>query len=357
MLQLLQAAQNSLIHGPHQLRVALGEPPALSLSFGGLFLLELGWLAFATIIIGATTFLLPVHASSRLPILFAACGYLFHSFYSRYLLTSGNFTKSWQIQIPALLLQSIGWLWIMKQGSQDMTFAWTLLAISFTPSLLLAGIQFPRNIFSFIPYRYLIRKHWNDGKWLLFSTMLHWWAFHILVVAAGWLLGVEVMGAMQMALLVWAIVLPLMNALESELMRQATIEYKQSPAAAINYLWEVTTKTGWIILLFGGGLMFFSKEIFSWAGGEAFSEYSFVLQGISLVYLMILLSSPLRVALRLLQQEQTILRSYYLTLICSILMAYWIIGNFQLKGILIVLLINQALMIWYWAQRLKKITV
>ena len=89
-------------------------------------------------------------------------------------------------------------------------------------------------------------------------------------------------------------------------------------------------------------------------GGKTFASYSFLIYGLSWLYLIIIIGYPIRIAIRTLSFNQNYFYGYLLTLITSLILFKPLLVNWGLWGVIAGLIINQVITQGYWGWTLYK---
>ena len=98
----------------------------------------------------------------------------------------------------------------------------------------------------------------------------------------------------------------------------------------------------------------FARQILQVAGGLAYGNYAFVVYGLSLVYLLMAIGYPVRIAIRSLHLNKEYFIAYILSLLLNLCIAPWLLRNWMLYGVLAGLVSNQLVIIGYWLIVLKQ---
>jgi O-antigen/teichoic acid export membrane protein len=101
-------------------------------------------------------------------------------------------------------------------------------------------------------------------------------------------------------------------------------------------------------------LFFFSKEIMHVAGGQQYDSYAYLLKGMALLYLIIFVGYPIRMAIRIKEMNHLIFIGYVLSFVFSALFAKFLLKEYQLLGALIGLIANQLILLLFWQYNLIK---
>jgi len=99
---------------------------------------------------------------------------------------------------------------------------------------------------------------------------------------------------------------------------------------------------------------FFAKPILQLAGGIELRQYSFIVYGLSLVYLLMTVGYPVRIAIRSLHLNREYFIAYILSVLLNLCIAPWLLRHWELYGVLTGLFLNQLVIIGYWLIVLKR---
>jgi O-antigen/teichoic acid export membrane protein len=182
---------------------------------------------------------------------------------------------------------------------------------------------------------------------MLLSALLQWFAGNFFIVAAGVWLGVAALGALRLAQYIFGLLNVLLQAIENYALPKAS-QIQHSVEGFHALLKRVFGKS---ILMIGPALILlsvFAKPLLRLAGGNTYLEYSYVMHGLSLVYVFILIGLPLRIALRVRLLNQNYFIGYLLAAAFSMAASKWMIREWQLVGVLSGLLITQIIVNTYW---------
>ena len=95
-------------------------------------------------------------------------------------------------------------------------------------------------------------------------------------------------------------------------------------------------------------LALFARQILYLAAGDAYQSYAYVMYGLALVYVLITIGVPLRIAIRSQYLNKQYFTGYILSLVFSVSAAPWLLKNWQLYGVLAGLLGTQIITLSYW---------
>lgn len=247
------------------------------------------------------------------------------------------------IQIVALLAA-----WYFQVLGQLM--AWSIIGLSFLPSVITGVILMKPGRISLTVIRFSWQLQVRKGGWLIGSSLLQWGSGYFFVIAAGWWLGAPALGALRLAQYIFGLLNLLLQAIENYVLpKVAAIKGDLSA-----YWWKLMLKSLLIIVPILCLLSLFAKDIFSIIGGKDYEQYTFVVYGLSLVYLLITIGYPIRIAIRSLELNRDYFIGYILSVSTGLLLAPWLIKTWALQGVLAGIFLTQLIMICYWSFILQR---
>lgn len=315
-----------------------------------------GFQFISTILIATAAFGITYFINYYCPffLLVYASGFLMHDFGRRILLA---INKPFQ----TLLLDSLTTISfliflylfsISKTKEIDLLYQYLSFAygVSFV-YLLIVLKPFRLNKNNFLSYW---RSHIKEGKWLFLTAILQWWSSNLFVVASGVYLGIAELGALRLAQSLMGILNIIMQTFENYFLPQTAIKMNGSHDEGVAYVADISRKS---LLLFLPVLIitfWFSDQIIVLGGGANYASFGFILKGLSILYILIFLSQPIRMLIRALLLNQQFFYGYLISLLFSILFAHGLLSNYGLYGAIIGLGASQFLVIIYWSIILQK---
>jgi O-antigen/teichoic acid export membrane protein len=276
--------------------------------------------------------------------------YLLQDFLRRVFISQTKGKLAFVIDLVTNFLQIITLLVFWYLHALTQVTAWFVIGFSFLPSIL-TGIILIR------PVRLTaeaLRFSWATQKekagWLVGSSLLQWGSGYFFVVAAGWFLGIAALGALRLAQYLFGLLNLLLQAIENYVMPKAAVFAGQMQA----FWWQLLKKCLLLIVPFLLLFSFFARQILQLAGGLAYGHYAFVIYGLSLVYLLMAVGYPVRIAIRSLHLNKEYFTAYILSLVLNLCIAPWLLKNWMLYGVLTGLILNQLIVIGYWLIILKR---
>lgn len=278
----------------------------------------------------------------------AVAGYLIQDFLRRIFITRGQSLRALIIDLLTNGLQVTGLLCLHLRHTLTLDGCLMVCGLTFIPSIL-AG-------FWYVGWRatsperltQTIYAHLSQGKWLLLTCILQWWAGNSFVVTAGLLLGAEAFGALRLAQSILGILNVVLQAFENYVMPRAAKAYGRSTQHLSLYLRKVSSRAGALLIPLLVLLFIFAAPLFQLAGGGHYEQYTGVMRGLCLLYLFIFFGYPVRIALRVLGENKAFFLGYLLATLFSLLAAASVIHAWGAAGAVAGLILNQALLIGFW---------
>ncbi|MEO6930053.1 MAG: oligosaccharide flippase family protein, partial [Chitinophagaceae bacterium] len=194
----------------------------------------------------------------------------------------------------------------------------------------------------------------HTGKWLIMTAMLQWWSGNLFIVAAGLYLGAAAFGAIRLAQNLFSMLNLVLQVFENYVVPRAAQIYKTSSQNLRSYLRSVSVKVGLLFVPLSLALGFFARPVLGFLGGEQYESYGIAVQGLAVLQLLIFLSYPIRIAIRVLLLNKVFFIGYIITSLFSVLAARTFIQWGNLEGVIAGLLVNQVLIIVYWQVMLHR---
>lgn len=260
------------------------------------------------------------------------------------LITQLLFKKAFVIDTVTNALQMLLLLAAWYKLILTVETAWIIIGITFMPSIVIGlfGIEFSKFSNSALQYAWQLQK--DKMGWILSSNLLQWCTGYFFVIAAGWWLGAAALGALRLAQYLFGLLNVALQAMENyTLPKFAGLKDKHA-----EYLATLKKQMLLLMLPLLVLLSLFSKQILVAAGGESYASYNYVIYGLSIVYLLITIGYPVRIAIRSNHLNKQYFTGYILAAIFSFSSAYFLLHNWQLYGVLAGLIFTQCITIGYW---------
>ncbi|MFK7946090.1 MAG: lipopolysaccharide biosynthesis protein [Saprospiraceae bacterium] len=199
--------------------------------------------------------------------------------------------------------------------------------------------------------------HFNFSKWLIGTALLQWFSGNFFIIVAAALMSEAAVGAIRIVQNVMGLTHVLFLAMENIVPVKAALHFKEGGIKQLKtYLIYITGRAG---ILVGAVLLFlavFRTFIIDFLYGAEYIEYSYLVIGFCLTYVLVFIGHPLRFALMTLEITKPIFVSYVLGAIFSLILAYPLVGQFGLVGVLIGIFVTQGLSQLVYVYYLRKYT-
>ena len=287
-------------------------------------------------------------------IVLLAFGFVLHDYFRKLFLASRQLGRALLIDMLTAGLHFgilISALFYAKYPLSDILI---YLGLAYMPALVLAIFFIRPKCRKIAAWEFYLAKHIKQAKWLLLSAMAQWWSSNLFVVASGIFLGIQALGAFRLVQSVFGVFNVLLQTFENYVLPQASRLLQNSPDKAKKYIRQIGFKSS---VLFGSILVpvfIFSEYIIVLVGGSTYAEYSFVVKGMAILYLIIFLGYPIRITVRVLILNKNFFLGYLLSLLFSLLSFNYLLKEWHLVGAIIGLIVSQLIVLAYWQFILKK---
>jgi O-antigen/teichoic acid export membrane protein len=199
-----------------------------------------------------------------------------------------------------------------------------------------------------------LKTHFKQAQWLAPTAIVQWLTSNFFVATSGLILGVEALGAFRLVQTLFGLINVLLQGIESYVLPQASIRFQQSKQAAYNYIKTLIIKTIFPVVIILLVMFVFADQIILLAGGKAYITYGFVIRWMVILYVIILVNYPVRMLIRLHEMNHLFLSGYIISFALSLSTASYLLSNFQLRGAIIGLGLNQLVLFAIWQYSLHK---
>jgi len=200
--------------------------------------------------------------------------------------------------------------------------------------------------------------HFTFSKWLIGTALLQWFSGNFFIIVAAALMSEAAVGAVRIVQNVMGLTHVLFLAMENMVPVKAALHYKEGGLKQLKtYLIYITGRAG---ILVGGILLLlaiFRTHIIDFLYGAEYIEYSYLVIGFCLTYILVFIGHPLRFALLTLEITKPMFISYVLGAVFSLILAYPLVGQFGLVGVLVGIFVTQGLSQLVYIYYLKRVDV
>lgn len=222
--------------------------------------------------------------------------------------------------------------------------AWGIIAAAYLPAVITGLVLLKAGTPGVAAAGFAWQWQKSRSGWLLGSSLLQWGAGYFFVAAAGWYLGAAALGALRLAQYIFGLLNVLLQAIESYALPRAAA-HAANPRA---YWLFLVKKCLLFILPLLLLLSVFAKPVLTLAGGSVYAPYTYVMYGLSAVYVLMAIGYPVRIAIRWQQLHRHYFIAYLLSVAAGIAAAPWLLHHWQLYGVLAGLFLTQFICIGYW---------
>jgi O-antigen/teichoic acid export membrane protein len=214
--------------------------------------------------------------------------------------------------------------------------------------LLKIKIQYFKNLILYIAFQF------NQASWLILTTITQWWSSNLFVVASGYYLGVKALGAFRLVQSMFGLLNLVLQTFENFVLPETARKLTLGRQEAKDYLLTISKKAGLLFLFVLSILFVFSEQSMFLFGGKKFIEYSYIVKGMSLLYVFIYIGYPIRLSIRLLLLNKLFFIGYVISLIISATTFNYLLSHFGINGAVIGLILSQLATMIFWQYKLYK---
>jgi O-antigen/teichoic acid export membrane protein len=281
-------------------------------------------------------------------------GFLLHDFGRKILLALNRPRQTFILDATTALCSMLALYVFTSFLYQSLNNLFAVLSLAYLASFILLVVFIkPINLNPKRKLAYL-REHWDEGKWLFFTALSQWWSGNLFVVASALYLGPLVLGALRLAQSLMGVLNVLLQTFENYVLPQTALKINVEVSDALAYVTGVSRKAALLFIPTLCLIYIFAEKILVLAGGPAYEPFAFALRGISMLYVLIFLSQPIRLMIRSLQLNQHFFYGYLITLIFALLFAHSLLSSYGLTGAIAGLAISQLLLMTYWTIILQR---
>lgn len=286
-------------------------------------------------------------------------GFVMYDFSRKILLALDKTMETLFLDIINSILLLLVFLIFKYQGSKNMNVLLIYLFIPYSISLFYTCYIVKPFKYDFEQAKVYLASHLQQGKWLFLTSISQWWAGNLFVMASGLYLGSAALGALRLGQSLFGFLNVLLQVFENYILPKSAIKMQLNQQLGIGYLKEMNQKLAIIFIPILIVIFLWAAPILRIAGGQNYSQYAYVLKGLSLLYLFILLSQPIRFFLRSNQMNDHFFFAYLINLAFAICSSHWLITTFGLHGVIAGLIMSQLILVIYWTiiLQLKNINI
>lgn len=280
-------------------------------------------------------------------ILYYLC-FIFQDYFRKFFLA-----KSWVLSILMIdILTSI--LQIVLLGLVFWNTAWTLnniifwMGLTYLPGIIISIMILKPWINQFSNWSTYLKLHLETGSWMMLTSITQWWSGNLFFAVTGVFLGAQALGAFRLVQSILGILNVLLQTFENYVIPTATRLYNQSAQQAVRYLQKITLKAAPLFGVALGLIFIFAKTILQLTGGKEYAHYDYVVRGMTVLYALIFLGYPIRIAIRMLLLNKSYFLGYLFSLLFCVVSFRVLLNTWNLTGAIVGLIISQLIVMGYW---------
>lgn len=281
-------------------------------------------------------------------VLWFGFGFVLYDFGRKQLLSDDRIAATLFLDAVTSFSVMVAFLSFIHGGTKELDQMMALMGSAFTISLFTIMALIKPFYFHKKQYAAFLKSHIRQGRWLFYTALSQWWAGNLFVVASGLYLGGAALGALRLGQSLMGILNILLQAFENYVLPLTAQKMNREIKAGLGYIRDMNKKLIYVFIPVLVAFFGFAGPIMSVAGSPEYGQYAFILQGLSILYLLILLSQPLRFALRSLHLNNHFFYGYFISLGYALLASHWLISAYGLYGVLAGLMGAQIILIAYW---------
>jgi O-antigen/teichoic acid export membrane protein len=309
--------------------------------------LAFGAVAFALVWGGATAAaaIMPHWniAGLALPLASAALAFQCQDFLRRYFFTRGRGAIAFATDGLRYGGQLVVLFWLFRTSAMDSAATlWVIAALAATA----AAATLPaceRMQWRLAAIRATTKHHWHFSKWLAGSALMQWTSGQLFFIAAGAILGATAVGALKAAQTLMGVTHILFMGLENVVPVRAARHFHKGGKEALSACLKRVTLLGEGAIAAFAAVAVIAPNF--WLGlvfGYQYLGYGYLLQLFAVLYLLTFLGLPLRAGLRAVELTRIFFWAQVNATVASVLVVYPIVKFFGLTGVLVGLLLAQA---------------
>lgn len=311
---------------------------------------------FSFVLIAAVNFLiflfLPIQSYSFLTLSFFLFTYIFQDFLRKTVLTK-NAIKSVSYMDAIFLVSIVSSSFIIDKNI-TLNSALLLISISNLLSICVGILPLLKTFQKAINWKSYLKSHWLQGKWFVSVSLLQWGNSNLIILFSGIYIGLEGIGALRLVQSFFGILNVLLQVVENYFLPKIAKLYHENRQTAKQYLLKITLNG---LLLFGSILLLlfmFPNKAMILAGGIQYVKYSYLVQFMAILYLIIFMGYPIRIMIRIQLLNQSFFIGYLFAFLFTLLTFQWLLVHYSISGAVVGLILNQIIMLVYWQFQLKK---
>ena len=348
---------SALVIQPLQVKLSQIKNQKEYISFAFYFLLLIVFILsiISYIIFSMQISILKNIATDSIIIIAFASAFVTHDFFRKLFLAENKILKALLIDLFSNIFPLVIFTLAYINFEIGLSQVLTIYAVCYIPGIAIAIYIIKPTITLNNEWKNHFQSHIKQGKWLLLTAILQWWSNNLFVIVSGLYLGAAALGAFRFVQSLFGVLNLILQTLENYALPFASRLFQNSAESSKNYLKNMTIKGSVATGIVLTGIFLLSDTIIVLAAGDSYSEYSFLIRGMSILYFIIFLAYPTRIAIRMMSLDHLFFGGYLISFTFSIISFQYLLMQFGLWGALIGLIANQIILFTFWQYSLHKI--
>jgi O-antigen/teichoic acid export membrane protein len=282
-----------------------------------------------------------------IPFSLSAFFYLLQDFSRRYFFLKEDYKLVVIIDIVAYLGFLLLLFLFSKFRNLNLSIIYCLMIAAFLISFLVAFMKMDYLNIKIRNLKVTIKEYWGYSKWLSFSAFIQGLGGNLFVILGSAILGTWIAGVIRIFQNLMGVFNVFFNALENFIPISAAKIYNiKGYKYLLNYIFRFSYKGLLLFILFWLSVYLVSPDVLiRFIYGDKYIEFSYLFHLYVGLYLLLYFSLLLRFIFRTVEDTKTIFFTYIISLIFSFLIAFPLIYHYEIKGIVIGMVLTNIVMV------------
>jgi O-antigen/teichoic acid export membrane protein len=349
---LLISFGNALVIQPFQVAAVKFKFARLYSSF--LFYSQLGFVLLISVVSFIVYYFIKDPGFSFLSLALFIFGLLMQDYFRKFYLVKNQLLMALLCDSLFAFGQFISVFIIYNFSNFDLDTVLLLTGISALLSVAVSVAKLAPSIKRFFLWKKFYSYHFKEGFWLSLVSFIQWGSANLFIVSLGVFINIESLGAFRLIQSLFGVLNILFQTFENYVLPNASMIYNKSVELSKDYIRKTSIKSSILIGAVLFILFLFSEQLIFVAAGTKYIQYSYVVKGMCVLYLILFIGYPIRISIRMLLLNRVFFAGYLLSFIFSIFCFSFLLKTWQLNGVIIGLICNQLIMLLFWNYQLEK---
>jgi len=291
-----------------------------------------------------------------IPFSLAVFSYLLQDFARRLLFFHGEYMVVIFINIIAYIGLLLTLFIVSSFVSLNLMIVFSIFAFTFLLSFLVAYLKMGYTHLKISNMESTFQEYWHFSKWLGLSNILQWLSGNLFIVIGGYVLGAWSVAIIRILQNTMGIFNVLFATIENYVpISAAKIYKKEGHKSLLSYIYKYSFIG---IILFSLWTMLFMiitpERLIFLIYGNKYIQYSDLMYWYMAIYILMYFGMLIKFVLRTIESTKDIYRANIYMSVFSIIFAYPMIVYFELKGIVLGILLTQVIMFLFYLIVVKR---